>query len=235
MPRTVTFYSFKGGVGRTTALTHVASILAMRGRKVVAVDLDLEAPGLSTAFNLKLQPKYGIVDYFYERSYLPEEVDPNILITDIFSEVKIPNATGRVFVVPAGNLSLDYVSKVDDLHATTVIDGDKNIWSIFKQEIQEQLKPDILLIDSRTGINQWGALSLIQAADEAIIFLFPNEQNKQGIELLLESLQSLKNLSINFVFSPVPDVTKSGLDKVKEIWNFLLKKIKNGTDENYDT
>ena len=38
VPRTVTFYSFKGGVGRTTALTHVASILAMRGLKVVAVD-----------------------------------------------------------------------------------------------------------------------------------------------------------------------------------------------------
>lgn len=235
IPRTVTFYSFKGGVGRTTALTHVASILAIRGRKVVAVDLDLEAPGLSTAFNLKLQPKYGIVDYFYERSYLPEEVKPSILITDIFSEVKISNATGRVFVVPAGYLSLDYVSKVDDLHATTVIDGDKNLWSIFKQEIQEQLKPDILLIDSRTGINQWGALSLIQAADEAIIFLFPNEQNKHGIELLLESLQSLKNLSINFVFSPVPDVTKTGLDKVKKIWMSLVERIKNRTDENYDT
>ena len=127
------------------------------------------------------------------------------------------------------------MSKVDDLHATTVIDGDQNLWSIFKQEIQEQLKPDILLIDSRTGINQWGALSLIQAADEAIIFLFPNEQNKQGIELLLESLQSLQNLSINFVFSPVPDVTKSSLDKVKEIWKLLIEKIKNGTDENYDT
>ncbi|NES88717.1 ParA family protein, partial [Okeania sp. SIO2B9] len=235
IPRTVTFYSFKGGVGRTTALTHVASILAMRGRKVVAVDLDLEAPGLSTAFNLKEKPKYGIVDYFYERSYLPEGIEPSILITDIFSEVRIPNATGRVFVVPAGYLSLDYVSKVDDLHATTVIDGDKNLWSIFKQEIQEQLKPDILLIDSRTGINQWGALSLIQAADEAIIFIFPNEQNQQGIELLLESLQTLKNLSINFVFSPVTDVTNSGLDKVKNIWNSLLEKIKNETYENYDT
>ncbi|GGA39807.1 ParA family protein [Okeania sp. KiyG1] len=235
IPRTVTFYSFKGGVGRTTALTHVASILAMRGRKVVAIDLDLEAPGLSTAFNLKEQSKYGIVDYFYERSYLPEGIEPSILITDIFSEVRIPNAKGRLFVVPAGYLSLDYVSKVDDLHATTVIDGDKNLWSIFKQEIQEQLKPDIILIDSRTGINQWGALSLIQAADEAIIFLFPNEQNKQGIELLLESLQSLKNLSINFVFSPVPDAKKSGLDKVKKISNFLLERIKNGTDENYDT
>jgi hypothetical protein len=47
-------------------------------------------------------------------------------------------------------------------------------------------------VDSRTGINQWGALSLIQAADEAIIFLFPNEQNKQGIEVLLRSLQGSK-------------------------------------------
>src|SRR5579885_3875658 len=40
IPRTISFYSFKGGVGRTTALTHVAALLAMRGRRVVAVDLD---------------------------------------------------------------------------------------------------------------------------------------------------------------------------------------------------
>jgi len=235
LPRTVTFYSFKGGVGRTTALTHVAWILAMRGRKVVAVDLDLEAPGLSTAFNLQPQPKYGIVDYFYERSYLPEGIKPNISITEIFGEVRIPNAKGRLFVVPAGCLSLDYIAKVDDLHANTIIDGDQNLWTVFKREIYEQLKPDILLIDSRTGINQWGALSLIQAADEAIMFLFPNAQNKQGIELLLQSLQNLNKLSINFVFSPVPDVTKIGLSKVKSIWESLLNRIKTTTNENYET
>ena len=234
IPRTVTFYSFKGGVGRTTALTHVASILAMRGLKVVAVDLDLEAPGLSTAFDLKPQPKYGIVDYFYERSYLPEGVERSISIAEIIGEVRVPNATGRLFVVPAGFLNLDYVSKVDDLHATTIIDGNKSLWSVFKEEIQEQLKPDILLVDSRTGINQWGALSLIKAADEAIIFLFPNEQNKQGIELLLKSLKDIKNISINFVFSPVPDVTKTGLSKVKNIWDSLQKKIKTATNENYE-
>ena len=231
VPRTITFYSFKGGVGRTTALTHVASILAMRGLKVVAVDLDLEAPGLSTAFNLNPQPKYGIVDYFYERSYLPNGVEPSISIAEIFGEVRVPNATGRLFVVPAGVLSLDYISKVDDLHATTVIDGNQSLWSIFKREINEQIKPDILLVDSRTGINQWGALSLIQAADEVIIFLFPNEQNKQGIEVLLQSLQSFKHLSINFVFSPVPDITKDGLAKVENIWKSLLTKIKTITTE----
>ncbi|MEH2277981.1 MAG: AAA family ATPase [Nostoc sp.] len=235
LPRTVTFYSFKGGVGRTTALTHVASILAVRGLKVVAVDLDLEAPGLSTAFNLKPQPKYGIVDYFYERSYLPEDVEPSISIAEIFGEVKISNATGRLFIVPAGCLNLDYVSKVDDLHATTIIDGNQSLWSVFKREIYEQLKPDIILIDSRTGINQWGALSLIQAADEAIVFLFPNEQNKQGIELLIQSLQWVKNLSINFVFSPVPDITEIGLSKVKKIWYSLLNRLNTVINENYET
>ncbi|OBQ24227.1 MAG: ATPase [Anabaena sp. WA113] len=229
LPRTVTFYSFKGGVGRTTALTHVAWTLAMRGRKVVAVDLDLEAPGLSTAFNLDPQPEYGIVDYFYERSYLPAGIEPSILIPEIFGEVRIQNAKGRLFVVPAGCLSLDYISKVDDLHANTVIDGDQNLWTVFKREIYERLKPDVILIDSRTGINQWGALSLIQAADAAVIFLFPNEQNKQGIKLLLQSLQNLNKSSINFVFSPVPDVSK--LDKVKEIYQSLLDEIKISTDE----
>ena len=229
--RTVTFYSFKGGVGRTTALTHVAWILAMRGRKVVAVDLDLEAPGLSTAFSLNPQPTQGIVDYFYERSYLPEGVEPDISITQIFGEVRIPNATGRLFVVPAGSLNLDYISKVDDLRATTILDSGENLWSIFCREIQDQLKPDILLIDSRTGINQWGALSLLQAADEVIIFLFPNEQNRQGIEILLQSLKAF-NLSINFVFSPVPDLSDVGITKVRKIWQPLLEGINNEIDEN---
>jgi MinD-like ATPase involved in chromosome partitioning or flagellar assembly len=235
VPRTITFYSFKGGVGRTTALTHVAWILALRGRKVVAVDLDLEAPGLSTAFNLNPQLQHGIVDYFYERAYLPEGVEPNISISQIFGEVRIPNATGQLFVVPAGSLNLDYISKVDDLRATTITDSGESLWSVFSREIQEHLNPDILLIDSRTGINQWGALSLLQAADEVIIFLFPNEQNRQGISLLLQSLQSCKDISISFVFTPVPDVTEIGMDKVKKIWKSLCESIESKTRYDNET
>jgi cellulose biosynthesis protein BcsQ len=221
IPHTVTFYSFKGGVGRTTALTHVAWILANRGHKVVAVDLDLEAPGLSTAFKLSPQPKYGIADYFYERAYLPDEIEPEIAIGDIFGEVTIDDAMGRLFIVPSGVLSLDYITKVDDLRATTVNNHGETLWSIFRNEINEQLKPDIILIDSRTGINQWGALSLLEAADRAIVFLFPNEQNRQGIDILLSSLNSFGKISIDFVFSPVPDTTEIGLAKIRSIWQSL--------------
>ena len=46
-PRTFTFYSYKGGVGRSMALLNVAYTLHSLGRHVLIVDLDLEAPGVS--------------------------------------------------------------------------------------------------------------------------------------------------------------------------------------------
>src|SRR4051812_31787724 len=42
----VTFYSYKGGTGRTLMLANVAWVLATNGQRVLAVDWDLEAPGL---------------------------------------------------------------------------------------------------------------------------------------------------------------------------------------------
>jgi len=46
----VPFYSYKGGSGRTMLLANVAWILASAGRRVVAIDWDLEAPGLHRYF-----------------------------------------------------------------------------------------------------------------------------------------------------------------------------------------
>src|SRR5262245_30366188 len=45
-----TFYSYKGGVGRSMALASVAALLSQMGRKVLMVDFDLEAPGLERYF-----------------------------------------------------------------------------------------------------------------------------------------------------------------------------------------
>src|SRR5271166_4838811 len=45
-----TFYSYKGGVGRSMALANVAALLAGWGKKVLVVDWDLEAPGLEKFF-----------------------------------------------------------------------------------------------------------------------------------------------------------------------------------------
>src|ERR1039457_206803 len=46
-PYVFTFYSYKGGVGRSLAVMNVAYTLAGGGRHVLIVDMDLEAPGIS--------------------------------------------------------------------------------------------------------------------------------------------------------------------------------------------
>ncbi|MBD2161633.1 AAA family ATPase [Limnothrix sp. FACHB-1083] len=208
-PRTVAFYSFKGGVGRTTALIHVAWLLVKQGKKVVVVDLDIEAPGLSKALDLDDSPEVGIVDYFYERAYAPDGANYEIQIGDILAEYRDQQLGdtrgGRFFVVPTGKLDLDYLAKVDDLKASTWVNGNESLWDVFTRDIKKQIEPDLILVDSRTGLNQWGAFSLVQAADSAILVLFPNAQNAEGAKILVQALGSLGKQNINFVFSPIPN------------------------------
>jgi Mrp family chromosome partitioning ATPase len=44
--QTIAFYSYKGGVGRSLLVANAARFLGMLGKRVVALDLDVEAPGL---------------------------------------------------------------------------------------------------------------------------------------------------------------------------------------------
>jgi MinD-like ATPase involved in chromosome partitioning or flagellar assembly len=60
----VTFYSYKGGVGRSFMLANIAILLARWGYRVLTIDWDLEAPGLPEYFAplLTERPSTGLVD-----------------------------------------------------------------------------------------------------------------------------------------------------------------------------
>src|SRR5579863_9554126 len=67
----ITFYSYKGGTGRTMALANVAWLLASSGKRVLAVDWDLESPGLPRYFNPFLSAEAvrdapGVIDLIRE-------------------------------------------------------------------------------------------------------------------------------------------------------------------------
>src|SRR5215212_475397 len=90
--QTITFYSYKGGTGRSMALANLACLLARtegKNKKVLAVDWDLEAPGLHRYFfnyrvknspNKKetdriLYEKPGLIDLFILLDGLLKETD----------------------------------------------------------------------------------------------------------------------------------------------------------------
>jgi MinD-like ATPase involved in chromosome partitioning or flagellar assembly len=155
-----TFYSYKGGVGRSMALLNTAHHLASRGRSVVLIDFDLEAPGLHSAVtkvwdNAKPQLKnVGVLDYFSDyKASAAGGAQPTIPdLGDYLSGGFGPK--GQIRLMTSGDLSdfARYSRRLAELNIINFADR----W--YGRELLLELRAhiaeagcDYLLIDSRTG------------------------------------------------------------------------------------
>lgn len=205
-----TFYSFKGGVGRTMALVNAAVDLATRGRRVLAVDFDLEAPGLDTFDVLRPRKKIpGIIEFVLE--YLDSGRAP--AIEEFIGEA--PGAgDGRLWVMPSGARQSMYAANLGRIDWGELYD--RHDGYLLFEDIREQWKqvvePDYVLIDSRTGYTDTGGICTRQLPDAVAILFFPNEQNLQGLDKVVQDIRSeasgprKKEIELHFVMSNVPDL-----------------------------
>ncbi|NOS88051.1 MAG: AAA family ATPase [Methylococcaceae bacterium] len=216
----VVFYSYKGGVGRTTALIQTAFQLARQGKRVVLVDMDVEAPGLQSLLPPSDKPvDEGLIDYLWERQtcFFDETHQPQIELTNIIYSVKDNQSRRDLFIVPAGKIGQRYIQRLSILSTTHLFSEISDPWYQFEEELWKQYQPDIMLIDARTGLNEWGGLSLLQLAEEAFVVLYPSQQNAEGICFVRSLLKELTGVQAKLVLSPIP---------VGEAGDFLVKKIK---------
>src|SRR5882724_6057047 len=97
----VTFYSYKGGVGRTMALANIATLLATWDKNVLVVDWDLEAPGVEHFLIppgpdlIAAQGRRGLIDLLTE---LSAQASPDFAETawrSILIETRIPGTTAK--------------------------------------------------------------------------------------------------------------------------------------------
>src|SRR4051812_38243317 len=96
-----TFYSFRGGVGRTMSLVNIAAHLAQSGRRVLIVDFDLEAPGIRTyrSMDNPAGQSNGLVEYV--KSYLDTSIVPDVREFVYQPSLKI-DGPGALWVMPSG-------------------------------------------------------------------------------------------------------------------------------------
>ncbi|WP_341719216.1 FxSxx-COOH system tetratricopeptide repeat protein [Micromonospora sp. FIMYZ51] len=215
--RIITFYSYKGGTGRTMALANVAWILAANGYRVLAVDWDLESPGLHKYFHpflldKDLRTSRGVIDMardFAEAAVRPvdQTEDPDWIATaaDVLRhavslEWRFPlptrDVTGGARPLRPGYLDLLPAGRQDPAYTKAVSTFD---WQAFFEKLggnsfldalaaSMRDNYDYVLIDSRTGVSDGAGICTVRLPDTVVTSFTLNEQSIDGAAAVARSI-----------------------------------------------
>ncbi|MBI2566523.1 MAG: P-loop NTPase [Candidatus Schekmanbacteria bacterium] len=185
----IVFYSFKGGVGRSTALAAFAIKRARRGERVVVMDFDLDAPGIGVLLAADEQGRtaqWGVVDFLLER----EAPGP---LSDYYHPCRRPEVvgSGELLVFPAGRLDSAYAGKLArvDLEPPRS-PGETSALHLSLKSIRDDLEPDWILLDARTGLSEPAGTLLSGLAHLHVLFGSQSEQSWLGLRVIIERLGS---------------------------------------------
>jgi nucleoside phosphorylase/CO dehydrogenase nickel-insertion accessory protein CooC1 len=198
--RVITFYSYKGGVGRTMALANLAHRLAeTHGLDVLAVDWDLEAPGLHPFFGIPpatAATTLGVLDYFiaWRDAVKRKDPEPPPEVRDVtpwFVPVEDPDhrpRSGSISVLLAGRQDRTYDERLASLHWQDFYVGAGGALAV--ERLREQLvaKADVVLVDSRTGLTDAGGICTIQLPDGVVLMTAPSAQSLEGTESVARTI-----------------------------------------------
>jgi MinD-like ATPase involved in chromosome partitioning or flagellar assembly len=194
-PRFV-FASLKGGVGRSTALCVAAADIASHGRRVLAIDLDMEAPGLGAMLlDAGTLPKFGLIDALVEGNLSPLD---EAFLSDVVGPSGLSDRQGRIDVIPAfGQRSLDnpgdVLAKIARAYAENVRSDGTVVTMLdqiraFVDNLSDQTRYDAILVDTRAGLHETTASAILGLGAEVFLFGLDEPQTFYGYSALLAHL-----------------------------------------------
>ncbi|GAA2455721.1 MULTISPECIES: FxSxx-COOH system tetratricopeptide repeat protein [Streptomyces] len=197
--RIVTFYSYKGGTGRTMALANTAWILAANGKRVLAVDWDLEAPGLHRFFHPFLDPSTlgattGVIDLITEYAWAatspvqrPDDWHRDYARIQPHAVSLTPEALGWEFpdggtldFVSAGKQNREYSATVSTFDWDNFYDrlGGGHFFDALRDDMKANY--DYVLIDSRTGLSDIADICTVHLPDALVDCFTLSDQSMDG-------------------------------------------------------
>ncbi|MGB5147705.1 MAG: AAA family ATPase [Porticoccaceae bacterium] len=214
--RFIAFYSHKGGVGRSLALANTAFALAAQGRKVLVMDMDLEAPGqhMTDLFRPGIAhrgdmlgwPGSGILEMFQEWQNWPErdaegnpvgyQLELNKYLRHCREEVAATladkgDAGGELWLLPAGDDSDSdaYAHRIGKFNWDGFYQSHGGAFLEWLRHIMRLHGFDDVLIDSRTGLSREFYVTTLELADTVVVVSGFNWQNIRGTRNVLERLR----------------------------------------------
>ncbi len=203
-PAIISFYSFKGGVGRTTTVAAVALLLARAGKRVLVLDLDLEAPGVGPLLLDDIPiPDRGIVDYLVE--WQLTQTRPNLsLYVTVQNRQDLVNQGQPLRVMTAGQLDTHFLEKLARLDFENFVNQEINPLVQLLHHVDETYDLDFILLDLRSGLHDLGGLSLNALSHLDILFGLETEQSWAGLEIVLRVLGQFSHREVLLVHAMNP-------------------------------
>lgn len=194
-PDLVSFHSFKGGVGRTTALMTYATACMREPspgtKKILVVDADLEAPGVSFWLDETNRPTVSFVQFLEALHYPPAGVDASL---DYFADelrktsLSLGGLHRELFVLPA---ALD-LAEIQDMPVAPehLARNPDNPWQLSDRlhELGKRLGADAVFIDLRAGLSELASPILF---DPRVDHFFVSTVAPQSVQGMAEVLRRL--------------------------------------------
>ncbi len=232
----ITFYSYKGGMGRSTTLAAFATHLALvESKKVIVLDCDFEAPGFTNFFLKNAgeeNQRQGFIEYFLDKE---SGVSSKDYLESYTWEVESKfSGSGSIRIMPAGNLDsqiptndflktnlnhyIEGLARIDFTNQEYIIQQFTGIIN----DLRDSFNPDVIIIDSRTGFSEVMGVAAFQLSKFVIGFFRNDAQSLPGLNFFLKNMVEREYIEPYLINSILPSSIKTR----KSIFNSFKDDIK---------
>jgi tetratricopeptide (TPR) repeat protein/cellulose biosynthesis protein BcsQ len=235
----VTFYSYKGGTGRSMALVNCAGLIAQQlpltAKPLLLIDFDLEAPGLHRYLGSPSTTSHGhrngVLELFADLSQainreaatgderLADEAVVALVDAIALDEFIRPTSIANVKLMVAGNFDRDYGRRLTQFDWEAL---HRRAPALFRS-LAERFARDYCLtfVDSRTGLSDTTGICTTLLPDALVMVFTPNQQSLTGIEHLVRSAVEYRQLASDtrpLRVYPLPSRVDNQVESFRQIW-----------------
>lgn len=230
----ISFYSFKGGTGRTMTLANISVLVSRLSNNVLLIDWDLEAPGLHKYFlkfieldeqSFKIKP--GLIDLFLEIERIVDTFNRNLNereIKSVLENIDLSNFITETTIegiklIKAGAFDKGYINNINTFDWQDLFSKCPNFFGVFAEYLKERF--DIILIDSRTGFTDTSGICTMLLPEKLCLVFTTNDQSLEGVLELASTALEFRLDSNDFrplKIYPVPSRVELAEKELRDIW-----------------
>lgn len=245
----ITFYSYKGGTGRSMALANIACLLAERvasSKPVLMIDWDLEAPGLHRFFHGRLwrqtssnrfsqaniEEHPGLIELFRKLDgSIPDEPaeDLNqveqetqkVLDALALDEYVLNTDVRSLQLIKAGAFDSGYATRVNSFRWDRLHARSPFLFTLFAQKLAQHFSH--VLIDSRTGLTDTSGICTSLMPEKLIVVFTPNRQSLGGVTDLVRQALEYRGRAEDerpLLVYPLPSRIESTREDQRRAWRY---------------